>query len=356
MPASRPTSRCCELLCRALARRRRRATLRLDLGHVARVPRASRTRRELGGEREAELFEALRAKDVPALRALTQELPRATRATRCALLPDLYGGAEVLDAAREARCRRIPPIAQRARRRCARSPQRLQTSPRSASTSPTCAATTTTAAWCSPPIATASADAVGARRPLRRGRRGVRPRAAGDRLHAWTCASLRGCRDERASILRRRRDAAAARSRAARAGEVVRCRAQAPDVRLRPRLVARWQRQERDETQHGKNVVVIGTQWGDEGKGKIVDWLTDSAQGVVRFQGGHNAGHTLVIDGKKTVLHLIPSGILRDERRCATSATAWCCRRRRCCEEIDELEAAGVDVRSRLQHQRRPAR
>ena len=61
--------------------------------------------------------------------------------------------------------------------------------------------------------------------------------------------------------------------------------------------------------------VVIGTQWGDEGKGKIVDWLTDHAQGVVRFQGGHNAGHTLVIGGKKTVLHLIPSGILRDERR-----------------------------------------
>ena len=65
-----------------------------------------------------------------------------------------------------------------------------------------------------------------------------------------------------------------------------------------------------------RNVVVIGTQWGDEGKGKIVDWLTDRAQGVVRFQGGHNAGHTLVIDGKKTVLHLIPSGILRGGVHC----------------------------------------
>ena len=64
----------------------------------------------------------------------------------------------------------------------------------------------------------------------------------------------------------------------------------------------------------GKNVVVIGTQWGDEGKGKIVDLLTDRAAAVVRFQGGHNAGHTLVIDGEKTVLHLIPSGILRDGR------------------------------------------
>ena len=66
----------------------------------------------------------------------------------------------------------------------------------------------------------------------------------------------------------------------------------------------------------GKNVVVVGTQWGDEGKGKIVDLLTDKAAAVVRFQGGHNAGHTLVIGGKKTVLHLIPSGILRDGVRC----------------------------------------
>ena len=66
----------------------------------------------------------------------------------------------------------------------------------------------------------------------------------------------------------------------------------------------------------GKNVVVIGTQWGDEGKGKIVDLLTDRAAAVARFQGGHNAGHTLVIDGQKTVLHLIPSGILRDGVQC----------------------------------------
>ena len=65
-----------------------------------------------------------------------------------------------------------------------------------------------------------------------------------------------------------------------------------------------------------KNVVVIGTQWGDEGKGKIVDWLTDHAEGVVRFQGGHNAGHTLVIGGKKTVLRLIPSGILHAGKEC----------------------------------------
>jgi adenylosuccinate synthase len=96
-----------------------------------------------------------------------------------------------------------------------------------------------------------------------------------------------------------------------------------------------------------KNVVVIGTQWGDEGKGKIVDWLTDRAQGVVRFQGGHNAGHTLVVNGKKTVLHLIPSGILRDNVTCyigngvVLSPEALL-------EEIDMLAAAGVSVEGRL--------
>ncbi len=96
-----------------------------------------------------------------------------------------------------------------------------------------------------------------------------------------------------------------------------------------------------------KNVVVIGTQWGDEGTGKIVDWLTDHAQGVVRFQGGHNAGHTLVIGGKKTILRLIPSGILHAGKACyigngvVLSPDALL-------KEIDELEAAGVDVKSRL--------
>ena len=66
----------------------------------------------------------------------------------------------------------------------------------------------------------------------------------------------------------------------------------------------------------GRHVVVVGTQWGDEGKGKLVDWLTETATGVIRFQGGHNAGHTLVINGVKTALHLIPSGIMRPGVRC----------------------------------------
>ena len=79
----------------------------------------------------------------------------------------------------------------------------------------------------------------------------------------------------------------------------------------------------------GKNVVVLGTQWGDEGKGKIVDLLTDKVAAVVRFQGGHNAGHTLVIEGKRTALHLIPSGILRKDVQCLI-VMAWCYLRKRC--------------------------
>ncbi len=90
-----------------------------------------------------------------------------------------------------------------------------------------------------------------------------------------------------------------------------------------------------------RNVVVIGTQWGDEGKGKIVDWLTDRAQGVVRFQGGHNAGHTLVIGGKKTVLHLIPSGILRGDVDCFIG-NGVVLSPQALLSEIDELEGGGV--------------
>jgi adenylosuccinate synthase len=96
-----------------------------------------------------------------------------------------------------------------------------------------------------------------------------------------------------------------------------------------------------------KNVVVIGTQWGDEGKGKVVDWLTDHAQGVVRFQGGHNAGHTLVIDGKKTVLHLVPSGILRKDVTCYIG-NGVVLSPQALISEMDELERAGADIAGRL--------
>lgn len=97
----------------------------------------------------------------------------------------------------------------------------------------------------------------------------------------------------------------------------------------------------------GKSVVLIGSQWGDEGKGKIVDLLTDRADAVARFQGGHNAGHTLVIDGEQTILHVIPSGILREDVMCligngvVLSLEAME-------KELLEVEAKGIDARSRV--------
>ncbi|HVT62033.1 MAG TPA: adenylosuccinate synthetase, partial [Legionellaceae bacterium] len=96
-----------------------------------------------------------------------------------------------------------------------------------------------------------------------------------------------------------------------------------------------------------KNIAILGTQWGDEGKGKIVDLLTQDAQAVVRYQGGHNAGHTLKINGQKTILHLVPSGILRPHVQCyigngvVVSPEALL-------KEIQTLENAGLDVKTRL--------
>lgn len=95
------------------------------------------------------------------------------------------------------------------------------------------------------------------------------------------------------------------------------------------------------------NVVVLGTQWGDEGKGKIVDLLTERAKYVVRYQGGHNAGHTLVIDGEKTVLHLIPSGILR-ENVVSIIANGVVLSPEALMKEMTQLEERGIPVRSRL--------
>jgi adenylosuccinate synthase len=97
----------------------------------------------------------------------------------------------------------------------------------------------------------------------------------------------------------------------------------------------------------GKNVVVLGTQWGDEGKGKVVDLLTDKASYVVRYQGGHNAGHTLVIDGEKTVLHLIPSGILRDGVKCIIG-NGVVLSPEALMKEINMLEERGVPAKERL--------
>ena len=99
-----------------------------------------------------------------------------------------------------------------------------------------------------------------------------------------------------------------------------------------------------------KNIVVVGTQWGDEGKGKIVDWLTDSAQGVVRFQGGHNAGHTLVVgqgaEERVYKLNLVPSGIVRKGVQCYIG-NGVVLDIHHLLSEIAELEKGGIDVRSR---------
>ncbi len=97
----------------------------------------------------------------------------------------------------------------------------------------------------------------------------------------------------------------------------------------------------------GKNVVLVGTQWGDEGKGKIVDLLTSKADAVARFQGGHNAGHTLVINGEKTVLHLIPSGAMREGVDCLIG-NGVVLSPEQLIKEVDQLEARGVSIRSRL--------
>ena len=96
-----------------------------------------------------------------------------------------------------------------------------------------------------------------------------------------------------------------------------------------------------------KNVVVVGTQWGDEGKGKIVDWLTDHAQGVVRFQGGHNAGHTLVVGKKVYKLNLVPSGIVHADVTCYIG-NGVVLNIHHLISEINELESDGIEVRSRL--------
>ncbi|MDR2838573.1 MAG: adenylosuccinate synthetase, partial [Azonexus sp.] len=96
-----------------------------------------------------------------------------------------------------------------------------------------------------------------------------------------------------------------------------------------------------------KNVIVVGTQWGDEGKGKIVDWLTDHAKGVVRFQGGHNAGHTLVVGDKVYKLNLVPSGIVRDGVACYIG-NGVVLDIHHLIGEITELEKGGIAVRQRL--------
>jgi hypothetical protein len=239
---------------------------------------------------------------------------------------------------------------------------------------PTWAATRTTAARASRVTARLERRAR-ARRPLRRGRRGVRPQPAGGRLQprpegaGARAAAAAGGRDPRA--LGRGR---ALRARVRRLREQARrSSASCPATSTRRRnstATANWSRDgawacarsdacrappnlQTDSTckqqahARGRNVVVVGTQWGDEGKGKVVDWMTDHAQGVVRFQGGHNAGHTLVIAGRKTALQLIPSGIMREGVACYIG-NGVVVDPAHLLTEIERLEALSLDVRSRL--------
>src|SRR2546422_503540 len=220
---------------------------------------------------------------------------------------------------------------------------------------------TTTAGWCSPPMRRAS--------PARSRWAGVTTKlgrhsdARGrQRDSAWTCAisrALRRTRRKRPPFVPRTRTTRGLPPRSASCEQPGRSSwsgfRDAPRKALSPRATessssaaasgpcANWARAETV----AKNVVVIGTQWGDEGKGKVVDWLTDHAQGVVRFQGGHNAGHTLVIGGKKTVLHLVPSGILRKGISCYIG-NGVVLSPQALVEEMDELEAAGVEIGGRL--------
>jgi hypothetical protein len=207
-------------------------------------------------------------------------------------------------------------------------------------------------------------------RPLRQFRQILWPRSSGHRAFPWTCANCASLRRQprpRGAILApaaggQALHEAVAALRAGRArSSSRRCPAMtAPggetgcDRHSGARAGETGSLNHSRKIEMAKNVVVIGTQWGDEGKGKIVDWLTDHAQAVVRFQGGHNAGHTLVIGGKKTVLHLVPSGILREGVTCyigngvVLSPDALM-------QELDELKAAGIDA-ERACASPRPAR
>ena len=293
-------------------------------------------------------YAALAAKDAGrAARRSTRGLPDAARARPARRCCALYGGDEVLDAARAraAGARRRSPRAldDLALARRARAAQRIRDVARRLRPGRHRAATPTTAARASRVYARGVERRARARRPLRRGRRGVRPQPAGGRLQPrpeGACRSWSPAAAARAAIRAPWGEDAALRARSARLREQRRdrgLRAARPRARRRRsstataswsrvdgqwvvralltrrlRLEATDHRHAADATRRGRNVVVVGTQWGDEGKGKVVDWLTDHAQGVVRFQGGHNAGHTLVIKGVKTALQLIPSGIMRD--------------------------------------------
>ncbi len=337
------------------------ADVRLDVGHVA-VFRAIARRGNVAPELESELLEALLAKDRPGIGALSVPLDGPTR-DALRTLPDLYGGPDVLDAAQR-ELPAYPEIAAalgdlralvQAKRDCdehrprglARLPLPQRRGVRG--------------------LLRAVAERDRARGPVRRGGQGVRAGAPGYRVLDGPARDCPGCAADRAAggdprTACGRRGVAFGRRCAPREGggrdrRSSGTRARARRARLQsPARPARQEMGGRSalaaqaagaSIRMAKNVVVIGTQWGDEGKGKVVDWLTDHAQGVVRFQGGHNAGHTLVIAGRKTVLHLIPSGILHQGVTCYIG-NGVVLSPHALLAEMDELDAAGVDLDGRV--------
>ncbi len=338
------------------------AASRIDLGHVG-VFRALAGRGGLDSELEEELFDVLQAKDVPSLRALTASVADPARSALLAL-PDCYGGAEVLERA----ARLLPADAEisAALDDLRRLAEALRDLPLGFDLADLRGyhyhSGVVFAAYCD---RHSGAIALGGRydkvgKSFGRGRPAtgfsmdlrelarIAPNAGAARaiLAPWPAddSALQECigalrqAGERVVIELPGHEGTWARDRLR----------PATDFAGRPMAGSR---RSREDMRMAKNVVVVGTQWGDEGKGKIVDWLTDHAQGVVRFQGGHNAGHTLVIGGKKTVLHLVPSGILREGVTCyigngvVLSPDALI-------KEIDELKAAGVSVADRAAHLR----
>ncbi len=351
----------------------------LDIGHV-RCFAASCTRAGATPQQEAELFRAMQVKDVPALRELAQGARRARRADACWCCPSSTAGPKCWTR-RASSCRRYPEIAAlRSMRwravgrelngRCARircfdlaelrgyhyhsgvvfaayaggRPEAIARGGRYDEVGK---------AFGRARPATGFSDG-----PARARRDGQTARARRNACSRLTCRRTRRCRrGSRAARARR-----AGRRRICR--DTRRARAELDCSRhwcakrgLESGAVTIGPGQS-ESTQgiargiDGKNVVVIGTQWGDEGKGKIVDWLTDHAQGVVRFQGGHNAGHTLVIGGRKTVLHLIPSGILREKVACYIGNGVVLSPHGAAARRSTSSKAAGVDVRVAAEDQR----
>ena len=333
------------------------AASRIDIGHMG-LFRALAAAASLTGDKEVQLYDMLQTKDVPALTDFLADVPEPQRAALLAL-PRLYGDRTVLE-----RARAMPA----GNPRCGACARRTRT-PRAGLHRPPGELRPCRPAWLSLPQRNGprrlrgrgpGAIALGGRydrigesfgrgRPatgfsldLRLLARGVDEIAEAGAILAPSgeLADFEGRDRSFACPWRGRHCEPAGTSRNMERG------------RLRPAACsAGWRVARRSASgrklEMAKNVVVVGTQWGDEGKGKIVDWLTDHAEGVVRFQGGHNAGHTLVIGKNEYKLNLVPSGIVREGVKCYIG-NGVVLDIHHLLSEIETLEAGGIKVRDRL--------